>query len=226
MEFIHQIMHFFSVEGITQIIQWGGLIILIAIIFSETGLLIGFFLPGDSLLVVSGFLAGTTDVLNIWHLLFWLCLAAILGDSCGYAIGLKAGAALYNRKQTRWFRRDHLLKTKEFYDKYGGITIVLARFMPFVRTFAPTVAGIGEMNYAKFLSYNIFGGIGWVCSMVLLGYFFGGIPFVQKHIEKALILIIIISVLPVFIHAWKARGNKPAAENAAAEPEAKPAENV
>lgn len=208
MEYLHDIMHYFSVDGIKEIIAWGGLLILVIIVFSETGLLIGFFLPGDSLLVVSGFMAATTDVLDIWHVLFWLSLAAILGDSTGYAIGLKAGAALYNRPQSRWFRKDHLLKTKAFYDKHGGITIVLARFMPFVRTFAPTVAGIAEMHYTRFLAFNIFGGTGWVFSMVLLGYFFGGIPFVQQHIEKALIAIIIISVLPVFIHAWKTRNDK------------------
>ena len=204
MEFIHSIMHYFSVEGIQEIIAWGVLAILFVIIFSETGLLVGFFLPGDSLLVVAGFVASSRpDILNIWNVIFWLCIAAVAGDSVGYMIGKKVGPALYNREQSRWFRKDHLLKTKAFYEKYGGITIILARFMPFVRTFAPTVAGVAEMSYPKFISFNCIGGIAWVVSMNVIGYFFGQIPFVQQHLEKALILIIILSVLPVGIHAWK-----------------------
>lgn len=203
MEFIHSLTHYFTVEGIQEIIAWGGLLILFIIVFSETGLLVGFFLPGDSLLVVAGFMAATTDLLDVWQVLFWLSVAAIVGDSVGYMIGRKAGKALYEREQSRWFRKDHLLKTKAFYEKYGGITIVLARFMPFVRTFAPTVAGVADMHYPRFISYNVFGGIAWVFSMVCIGYFFGQIPFVQRHLEKALILIILLSVLPVAIHAWK-----------------------
>ncbi len=203
MEFIHSLTHYFTVEGIQEIIAWGGLLILFIIVFSETGLLVGFFLPGDSLLVVAGFMAATTDLLDVWQVLFWLSVAAIVGDSVGYMIGRKAGKALYEREQSRWFRKDHLLKTKAFYEKYGGITIVLARFMPFVRTFAPTVAGVADMHYPRFISYNVFGGIAWVFSMVCVGYFFGQIPFVQRHLEKALILIILLSVLPVAIHAWK-----------------------
>ncbi|MBQ7529304.1 VTT domain-containing protein [bacterium] len=203
MEFIQSIMHYFSMEGIQEIIAWGGLAILFFIIFSETGLLVGFFLPGDSLLIVSGFMAASTDVLDIWQVLFWLSVAAVVGDSVGYAIGRKAGKALYEREQSRWFRKDHLLKTKAFYEKYGGVTIILARFMPFIRTFAPTVAGVAEMEYKKFISFNCIGGISWVFSMVCAGYFFGQIPFVQRHLEKALVLVIVISVLPVAIHAWK-----------------------
>lgn len=206
MEFIQSVMHYFSIEGIQEIIAWGGLAILFVIIFSETGLLVGFFLPGDSLLVVAGFVASTKpEILNIWHVLIWLGIAAVAGDSVGYLIGKKAGAALYQREQSRWFRKDHLMKTKAFYEKYGGVTIILARFMPFVRTFAPTVAGVAEMEYKKFISFNCIGGIAWVCSMVCIGYFFGQIPFVQRHLEKALVAIILISVLPVAIHAWKER---------------------
>lgn len=222
MEFVHQIMYYFSADGIKEIIAWGGLIILFAIIFSETGLLIGFFLPGDSLLVISGFVASASDgTLHIGSLLIWLCIAAVLGDTAGYFIGLKAGDALYHREQSRWFRRDYLLKAKDFYEKYGGITIVLARFMPFIRTFAPTVAGIAKMHYPRFLSFNIFGGIGWVCSMVLIGYYFGQIPFVQKHIEKMLLLIIFLSLLPIIIQAIKAKRNKGAepVQTVAATPE-------
>jgi membrane-associated protein len=194
-----------TVEGISEIIRFGGLMLLILIVFAETGLLIGFFLPGDSLLVTAGFLAATTDVLSIWPVVVTLSLAAIIGDSTGYFIGKKAGTALYNRPQSRLFNRERLLVTKAFYDKYGGITIVLARFMPFARTFAPVVAGVAEMDYRRFLTFNIVGGIGWVAGMSLLGYFFGQIPFVKQHIEKAIVLIIVLSVVPVAVHAWKSR---------------------
>jgi membrane-associated protein len=215
LEAIGNFIHLFTtVEGISEIIRFGGLLLLILIVFAETGLLVGFFLPGDSLLVTAGFLAATTDVLGIVPVIVSLSLAAIVGDSTGYYIGKKAGAALYNRPQSRFFNRERLLATKAFYDKYGGITIVLARFMPFARTFAPVVAGVAEMNYRKFLTFNIVGGIGWVVSMSLLGYFFGQIPFVKQHIEKAIVLIIILSIAPVAMHAWKSRkrrGSSPAA---------------
>jgi membrane-associated protein len=200
--FIHLIT---TVEGISEIIRFGGLMLLIVIVFAETGLLVGFFLPGDSLLVTAGFLAATTDVLEIWSVLAALSVAAILGDSTGYYIGRTAGAALYNRPRSRFFHRDRLLATKAFYDKYGGMTIILARFMPFARTFAPVVAGVAEMNYRKFVTFNILGGVGWVFGMSLLGYFFGQIPFVKHHIEKAIILIILLSIAPVAVHAWRAR---------------------
>jgi membrane-associated protein len=200
--FIHLIT---TVEGISEIIRFGGLMLLIVIVFAETGLLVGFFLPGDSLLVTAGFLAATTDVLDLWSVLAALSVAAILGDSTGYYIGRKAGAALYNRPQSRFFHRDRLLATKAFYDKYGGMTIILARFMPFARTFAPVVAGVAGMNYRKFVTYNILGGVGWVFGMSLLGYFFGQIPFVKQHIEKAIILIIVLSLVPVAVHAWRSR---------------------
>jgi membrane-associated protein len=200
--FIHLIT---TVEGISEIIRFGGLMLLILIVFAETGLLVGFFLPGDSLLVTAGFLAATTDILGIGSVLITLSVAAIIGDSTGYYIGKRAGAALYNRPQSRFFHRERLLSTKAFYETYGGMTIILARFMPFARTFAPVVAGIAEMDYRKFVTFNILGGIGWVVSMSLLGYFFGQIPFVKQHIEKAIILIIVLSITPVAVHAWKAR---------------------
>ena len=200
--FIHLLT---TVEGISEIIRFGGLMLLILIVFAETGLLIGFFLPGDSLLVTAGFLAATTDILDIWTVLTTLSIAAIIGDSTGYYIGKKAGAALYNRPQSRLFHRERLLTTKAFYEKYGGMTIILARFMPFARTFAPVVAGVAEMEYRKFVTFNILGGIGWVVSLSLLGYFFGQIPFVKQHIEKAIVLIIVLSIAPVAVHAWKSR---------------------
>jgi membrane-associated protein len=194
-----------TVEGLTELIRWGGLLLLVAIVFAETGLLVGFFLPGDSLLVTAGFVAATTEVLDIWQVLIALAAAAVIGDSTGYAIGRRAGVALYNRPRTRFFHRERLLATKAFYDRYGGMTIIVARFLPFARTFAPVVAGIAEMEYRRFVAFNVLGGIGWVVSMSALGYFFGQIPFVKQHIEKAIVLIILLSLVPVVLHLWRSR---------------------
>ncbi len=182
-----------------EIIVWGGYIGLFAIIFSETGLLIGFFLPGDSLLVTAGLFAAQGSLDIVW-LNILLCIAAVTGDATGYWIGLKAGHRLYSREQSRWFRRDHLLKTREFYEKYGGVTIVLARFMPFARTFAPVVAGIAEMKYRRFAMFNIAGGIGWITSMTLTGYFLGRfIPGIESKIEYVIAVVIFLSILPLII---------------------------
>ncbi|GMU55034.1 MAG: membrane protein [Candidatus Xenobia bacterium] len=217
MELIKDFLHLISSpEGIKQIISWGGILVLIGIVFAETGLLVGFFLPGDSLLFISGVVA-SDGTLSLWQLLIFLSMAAIVGDSVGYAIGRKAGQALYSRPQSRWFRRDYLLRTRAFYDHYGGMTIILARFIPFARTFAPTVAGIGEMAYARFLAFNVVGGILWVFSMVLMGYFFGKIPVVERNLEKVVVLIVFLSVLPVAIHALKAHLASRAARSAAPE---------
>ena len=201
-----------------EIVIWGGYIGLFVIVFSETGLLIGFFLPGDSLLVTAGLFAARGQ-LDIALLNVILIIAAITGDATGYYIGLKAGHALYNRPQSRWFRRDHLIKTREFYEKYGGITIVIARFMPFARTFAPVVAGIAEMKYRRFALFNIAGGIGWVVSMTFIGYFLGRtIPGIERHIEYVIFIVIAISVLPIFIkylqHRAQKRKNPPEAVEA------------
>ena len=201
-----------------EIVIWGGYSGLFVIIFSETGLLIGFFLPGDSLLVTAGLFAARGQ-LDIALLNVILIIAAITGDATGYYIGLKAGHALYNRPQSRWFRRDHLIKTREFYEKYGGITIVIARFMPFARTFAPVVAGIAEMKYRRFALFNIAGGIGWVVSMTFIGYFLGRtIPGIERHIEYVIFIVIAISVLPIFIkylqHRAQKRKNPPEAVEA------------
>jgi membrane-associated protein len=199
-----------------EIVVWGGYIGLFAIIFAETGLLIGFFLPGDSLLVTAGLFAARGQLDIVWLNLL-LIVAAISGDAVGYTIGLRAGRALFNRPQSRFFRKDHLIKTQEFYEKYGGITIVLARFMPFARTFAPVVAGIAAMKYRRFALFNITGGIGWIMSMTLLGYSLGvAFPEVVKHIELVIIAIVFLSVLPMIIkylqHRYKA---KPLAEEEA-----------
>ena len=180
-----------------EIVQWGGYIGLFAIIFSETGLLIGFFLPGDSLLVTAGLFAARGNLDIVW-LNILLIIAAISGDAVGYMIGRKAGKTLYNRPQSRFFRRDHLMKTHEFYEKYGGITIFLARFMPFARTFAPVVAGVAEMKYSKFALYNITGGITWIVSMTLTGYFLGRtVPGIEKNIEYIILIVVFLSISPL-----------------------------
>ena len=221
LEFLHKLT---NLEGLTEILQWGGLIVLVAIIFAETGLLVGFFLPGDSLLVTAGFVAAAKpEILDIWQMMLALSAAAVVGDTVGYHIGKMAGTALYNRPQSRFFRRDHLLKTKAFYEKWGGMTIIMARFVPFARTFAPTVAGIGQMEYKRFLMFNVVGGISWVVSLSLVGFFLGQIPFFQKHIEKVIIAVIVISVLPVVIAAWRSRGKPAEGTDASATPSPAPA---
>jgi membrane-associated protein len=190
---------FIFLTDVKALIQWGGLIAIIIIVFAETGLLIGFFLPGDSLLVTAGLFAAS-GMFDMYTLNITVILAAVIGDAVGYYIGKKSGKALYHRNDSRFFKKEHLLKTKEFYEKYGGITIVLARFMPFARTFAPVVAGIAEMKYRKFFSFNVWGGILWVMSMTLLGFFLGKlIPDIDKHIFKVILVVVFLSVLPGII---------------------------
>jgi membrane-associated protein len=197
-----------------QLVQWGGYVGLTLIIFAETGLLIGFFLPGDSLLVTAGLLAATGVVnLNLLWLILLLVPTAIIGDAVGYWIGRRAGRPLFERPDSRFFKRKHLLRTQAFYDRHGGKTIVLARFVPIVRTFAPVVAGVAGMSYRQFAMYNIFGGIGWVVSMLCVGYFLGTvIPGVANHIELLAIVIIIISLIPLGIEYLRHRreGEPPA----------------
>lgn len=207
MDFNDLIQLFHKLRDVEYLVTTGGLLVLIIIIFSETGLLAGFFLPGDSLLVTTGiFVAlGRLDA-NIWTVLITLSIAAVLGDATGYAIGRKAGKTLYSRPDSMFFKRSHLMKAKSFYDKYGGKTIVLARFVPIIRTFAPTVAGAAEMPYRKFATYNIFGGIGWIFSMTLLGYFLGkAFPGITKRIETVIIIVVFISILPAVIEYLRER---------------------
>jgi membrane-associated protein len=154
-------------------------------------------------LVTAGLLAAVEGVLNIWVLNVILCTAAILGDSVGYWLGYHLGPRLFNRQDSFFFHKDHLERTKHFYEKYGAKTIVIARFVPIVRTFAPTVAGVGKMNYRKFFLYNIMGGIGWVLSMTLIGYFLGqAIPNIEKKIHYVIVAVILISFLPL-VHEWR-----------------------
>ncbi|MGH7265621.1 MAG: VTT domain-containing protein [Candidatus Rokuibacteriota bacterium] len=191
--------------ALDDLIRWGGYAVLVAIVFTETGLLIGFFLPGDSLLFTAGLVAAAGH-LDIWALNGLLIAAAIAGDSVGYAIGYRAGPRIFRKEKSRWFARDHLIRTREFYERHGGKTIVLARFIPIIRTFAPVVAGVGRMEYRRFLFYNVFGGIGWVASLTWAGYLLGQtVPDIDRHIHLIVGIIIVLSVLPIGIEWWKAR---------------------
>ena len=191
-----------------ELIRWGGYVALVAIVFTETGLLIGFFLPGDSLLITAGIVAAAGG-LNIWILDALLIPAAIIGDSTGYAIGYRAGPRLFRRESSRWFAREHLVRTHEFYERHGGKTIVLARFIPILRTFAPVVAGVGRMTYWRFLAYNVFGGIGWIVSMSWAGYLLGQtVPDIDRHLHVVIAIVVLLSVVPIGVELWKARARK------------------
>jgi membrane-associated protein len=183
---------------------WLGYLLLFGIVFAETGLLVGFLLPGDSLLFTVGVVAGA-GYLNIFWVNVLLMIAAVVGDGVNYYLGRRAGPLVFERKDSRFFKREHLLRTQAFYEKHGGKTIIYARFVPIIRTFAPFVAGVGQMRYSRFLAFNIFGGIGWVFGLTMMGYGLGNVPFVRKYFDKVILGIILVSVLPVAIEFWKAR---------------------
>jgi membrane-associated protein len=188
-----------------ELVRWGGYVALVAIVFTETGLLIGFFLPGDSLLITAGLVAAAGG-LDIWWLNVLLSVAAIVGDSVGYAIGYRTGPRIFTREDSRWFNRAHLVRTREFYERHGGKTIVLARFIPIIRTFAPVVAGVGQMEYRRFLAYNVLGGIGWVASMTWAGYLLGQvIPDIGRYIHVVIVVVVVLSCIPIGLEWWKAR---------------------
>jgi membrane-associated protein len=178
-------------------------VILFGIVFCETGLVVTPFLPGDSLLFTAGALAALGS-LDVWVLFLTLALAAILGDTANYWIGKKIGPRAFDGS-IRFFKQDHLLKTEAFYEKHGKKTIILARFVPIIRTFAPFVAGVGSMNYGAFLAYNVIGGALWVAICVFSGYFFGNIAAVKKNFSLVILAIIFVSTLPILWEAWKAR---------------------
>ena len=200
-------------------------VILTFIVFTETGLLVGFFLPGDSLLVTAGLICSNpTSNWSLPLLLVTLCMAAIIGDSVGYYIGFKTGPKIFSREKSFFFAKDHLFKAQRFYERYGGKTIILARFMPIVRTFAPVVAGVGRMAYGRFLFFNIFGGIGWVTSMLLIGYYLptviepplkswlGNDFRVQDHVEKVIIVVVLLSISPGIVTWLRHRSRRKSPE--------------
>lgn len=188
---------------------WYGYLLLFGIVFAETGLLAGFFLPGDSLLFTVGVVAGAGH-LDMVGINLVLMAAAIIGDSVGYMLGLRTGPRIFNRPDSRLFHRDHLTRTQDFYEKHGGKTIIYARFIPIIRTFAPFVAGVGRMSYSRFVSFNVFGGIGWVFSMTIAGYTLGSVPVVRQHFEKVVVGIVLVSVVPVVVEVIKASRAKKA----------------
>ncbi|MER7724586.1 VTT domain-containing protein [Streptomyces sp. NPDC096323] len=183
-----------------------GLIGVLVIVFAESGLLIGFFLPGDSLLFTTGLLV-TTDKLHtpLWLVCVLVALAAIIGDQVGYLFGRKVGPSLFNRPDSRLFKQENVEKAHEFFEKYGPKSLVLARFVPIVRTFTPIIAGVSRMNYRSFLTFNIIGGVLWGVGVTLLGAGLGKIEFVHKNIEAMLVLIVLISVVPIGIEFLRAR---------------------
>lgn len=202
----------YNVRGL---IEWGGTLLVCAIIFAETGMFVGFFLPGDSLLVTAGVFAGAGH-LKIAELLTFVTLCAIAGDQLGYWIGRRAGNTLYQRKDSRFFKRKHLERAHEFYEHYGGKTIILARFVPIIRTFCPPVAGAAKMKYGRYFAYDVIGGFSWVWGMTLLGFTLGRtIPNVDKKIHYVIAIVIVVSFIPAVYHAWKARDKKPAAASPA-----------
>ncbi len=199
------ISDFFNKLGnLEELIRWGGLTVLIFIVFAETGLLFGFFFPGDSLLITSGLIAAQ-GYLDIYALNISLILAAIAGQQVGFIFGKKTGPKIFKREKSIFFAKDHLIKAKQFYEKYGAKAIVYARFVPFARTFAPIAAGVAEMNFRKFLLYNILGGILWIMSLTLIGYYFGNIPFIKRNFEYVIIGIIFLSLVPVILGYLKHR---------------------
>lgn len=198
---------FHQLKDVRHLVQAGGYIGLSAIIFAETGLLIGFFLPGDSLLVTAGLLSTQPRFgLNMWLLGVLLTLAAIVGNSVGYAIGRFTGPRLFTRDDSLLFKKKHLYRAQALYDHYGGQILVLARFMPIVRTFVPVVAGLAQMNYRAYTAYNVLGAVAWIWSMLFIGYFLGRyIPGIENHITKVILAVIFLSLLPGIISWYRER---------------------
>ena len=198
---IKDALHF--IYDVHSLIQWGGLTLVCVIVFVETGLFMGFFLPGDSLLVTAGIFSRMGDLPLGWLLgLGWAC--AVAGDQLGYLIGYKAGQALYQRPDSLFFKKKHLQRTHDFYERYGVKTIILARFVPIVRTFAPVVAGIGQMRYRRFLCWDLVGGASWICGMVLTGYFLASVvPNIEKRVHIVIVIVIFVSILPGIIQFFR-----------------------
>ena len=200
-----------------KLLRGGGYIVLFGIVFAESGLLIGFFLPGDSLLFVAGMAAAgtlTTQVgagtfhLNIWVVLVGVFIAAVAGDQVGYAFGTRAGPALFKRPDSRFFKHEHLQTAEDFFERHGPRSVVLARFVPIVRTFCPIVAGAGKMHYATFVRYNVVGGFLWAIGVTTLGYYLGNVRLVAENIELALILVVAVSVTPILFELYRSRRDR------------------
>jgi membrane-associated protein len=203
LESIRHLLH--SVYDVEGLIRWGGPLLVCTIVFIETGFFVGFFLPGDSLLVTAGVFAAAGQIPLMW-LLAPVMLCAIVGDQIGYWIGRGAGKSLYKRKDSFFFRRSHLQRAHDFYEKYGGKTVILARFVPIIRTFCPLVAGAAGMPYSRYLTYDLAGGVLWVGSMILGGYFLGrSVPNIGSRIHYVIAAVVVLSLLPAIISILRAR---------------------
>ena len=195
---------FHRLRDLPALVQWAGYAGMALIVFTETGLFFGFFLPGDSLLVTAGLLSSQGLKLNVVELGLLLSCAAIFGDNTNYWVGRLSGAKIFTREDSLLFRKKHVERAHEFYVKHGPKTVVLARFMPIIRTFAPLVAGVGKMDYRTFLTFSVLGGTAWIWSMLMLGYFLGSrVPGVAKHIELVILTVIFLSILPGIISWWR-----------------------
>jgi membrane-associated protein len=190
---------------LTQVLTgWLGYGLLAFVVFAETGLLVGLFLPGDSLLFTVGVVCGAGD-LDIVKITALLVTASIAGDQSGYFLGRRTGPAIFSRPDSRVFKQEYITRTQAFYAKHGGKTLIYAKFAPIIRTFAPFMAGVGRMPYARFVSFNVFGGLGWVLSMTLAGYYLGGVPVIRRNFEKVVLAIVFVSLLPLLIHYVQSR---------------------
>lgn len=183
---------------------WLGYALLAGIVFAETGLLVGLFLPGDSLLFTIGVVAGAGS-LDIVQICTLLVICSVAGDQSGYFLGHQTGPSIFRRPDSLLFKQEYVTRTQHFFEKHGGKTLIYAKFVPIIRTFAPFMAGVGRMRYSRFVSFNIFGGLGWVLSMTLAGYFLGGIPLIRKNFEKVVLGIVFVSVLPIILQLLKGR---------------------
>ena len=202
LQFFHSL---YNPEGLKELIRSGGAPLICAIVFVETGFFVGFFLPGDSLLVTAGVFSAA-GVIPLKWLLLPVMLCAVVGDQLGYWIGRSAGAALYRREDSLFFRRSHLQRAHDFYEKYGGRAVILARFVPIIRTFCPPVAGAAKMSYLRYLAFDIFGGIFWVGAMILGGYSLGrSVPKIGQRIHYVIAVVVVLSVLPAVISILRAR---------------------
>jgi membrane-associated protein len=207
--FVHLLRSLYNPDGLKELIRWGGAPLVCCIVFIETGFFVGFFLPGDSLLITAGIFAAA-DVVPLRWLLLPVMACAIVGDQIGYWIGRGAGPALYKREDSLIFRRSHLQRAHEFYDKYGGRAVILARFIPIVRTFCPPVAGAANMPYSRYVLFDVCGGIGWVSATILGGFFLGRtIPNISQRIHYVILVVIVLSILPPIISILRSRKRTP-----------------
>ena len=211
LESIRHLLHsLYSPEGLRELIRSGGAPLVCTIVFVETGFFVGFFLPGDSLLITAGIFSAA-GVIPLKWLLAPAMLCAVIGDQCGYWIGRSAGTALYRREDSLFFRRSHLQRAHDFYEKYGGRAVILARFVPIIRTFCPPVAGAAQMPYARYLVFDVFGGVFWIGATILGGYSLGHlVPNIGQYIHYVIAVVIFLSILPAIIGLLRARSRSSA----------------